>query len=154
MLDSLISVLHEVTQSALLNSFSPTGSCLKLSLWYYFIIYNFSQVTNNVEVMLNCLFWFHWYWNHVFYFSMTWNVSYDSYQMVYEYCVNLSIDLAMKSIISPPTPHPYFQVTLGVQNNNTTIGFTTLYVFWGCFKKSDIFQFYSKILKNGISTWY
>lgn len=74
--------------------------------------------------------------------------------MVYEYCVNLSIDLAMKSIISPPTPHPYFQVTLGVQNNNTTIGFTTLYVFWGCFKKSDIFQFYSKILKNGISTWY
>ena len=51
--------------------------------------------------------------------------------MVYEYCVNLSIDLAMKSIISPPTPHPYFQVTLGVQNNNTT----TLHVFWEVFYK-------------------
>ena len=52
--------------------------------------------------------------------------------MVYEYCVNLSIDLAMKSInISPPTPHPYFQVTLGVQNNI----YNTLHVIWGMFYK-------------------
>ena len=143
MVDSLISVLREVTQSALLNSFSPTGSCLKLSLWYYFIIYNFSQVTNNVEVMRTVCF--DSIGIEIMYFIFPWH---EMYHMIHirwsmnTYCVNLSIDLAMKSIISPPTPHPYFQVTLGVQNNNTTIGFTTLYMFFGgCFIKSDIFQF-------------